>query len=169
MGAAMVFFAVLCILFGVAPQLLYDYLPYPVEYEAYTASKVVFYLQLLLFSGLAFFLMLPLMRRTETISLDTDWLWRVGLARLADASLALMTRLAHTGRPPGAWRVCPSLAHRDHGALDRGAADDLRVLLLHRLSCRRPATAGCLRIPARPAGKRRTSARRGRSAGTAGP
>ncbi|MCW8872201.1 MAG: Na(+)/H(+) antiporter subunit D [Xanthomonadales bacterium] len=93
MGAAMVFFAVLCILFGVAPQLLYDYLPYPVEYEAYTASKVVFYLQLLLFSGLAFFLMLPLMRRTETISLDTDWLWRVGLARLADASLALMTRL----------------------------------------------------------------------------
>jgi multicomponent Na+:H+ antiporter subunit D len=93
MGAAMVFFAVLCILFGVAPQLLYDYLPYPVEYEAYTASKVVFYLQLLLFSGLAFFLMLPLMRRTETISLDTDWLWRVGLFRLADASLALMTRL----------------------------------------------------------------------------
>ena len=93
MGVAMVFFAVLCILFGVAPQLLYDYLPYPVEYEAYTASKVVFYLQLLLFSGLAFFLMLPLMRRTETISLDTDWLWRVGLARLADASLALMTRL----------------------------------------------------------------------------
>ena len=85
MAAAMVFFSVLCILFGVAPELLYRYLPYPVDYQAYTASKVVFYLQLLLFSGLAFFLLLPLMRRTETISLDTDWLWRVALFRSAAA------------------------------------------------------------------------------------
>jgi multicomponent Na+:H+ antiporter subunit D len=30
----------------------------------------------LLFSGLAFFVLLPLMKRTETVSLDTDWLWR---------------------------------------------------------------------------------------------
>jgi multicomponent Na+:H+ antiporter subunit D len=37
---------------------------------------VLFYLQLLLFSGLAFFVLLPLMKRTMTISLDTDWLWR---------------------------------------------------------------------------------------------
>jgi multicomponent Na+:H+ antiporter subunit D len=91
MAAAMVFFSVLCILFGVAPQLIYDYLPYPVDYAAYTPGKVVFYLQLLLFSGLAFFLLLPLMRRTETISLDTDWLWRVALLRIAgglQASLA---------------------------------------------------------------------------------
>ena len=28
------------------------------------------------FSGLAFFLLLPLMKRTLTISLDTDWLYR---------------------------------------------------------------------------------------------
>jgi multicomponent Na+:H+ antiporter subunit D len=89
MAAAMVLFSVLCILFGVAPQLIYDSLPYPVDYEAYTASKVVFYLQLLLFSGLAFFLMLPLMRRTETISLDMDWLWRVALFRA--------TSLLHAG------------------------------------------------------------------------
>mgnify|MGYP000222869402 FL=1 len=85
MGAAMVFFAFLCILLGVAPELLYRFLPYSVEYEAYTAGKVVFYLQLLLFSGLAFFLLLPLMRRTETISLDFDWIWRVGLVRLLRA------------------------------------------------------------------------------------
>ena len=79
MGAAMVIFAFLCILLGVAPGLLYQFLPYPVDYQAYTADKVLFYLQLLLFSGLAFFLLLPLMKRTETISLDTDWLWRVVL------------------------------------------------------------------------------------------
>jgi len=82
MGAAMVIFSVLCILLGVAPDLLYRFLPYPVEYEAYTPGKVLFYLQLLMFSGLAFFLLLPLMRRTETISLDTDWVWRVLLFQL---------------------------------------------------------------------------------------
>ena len=33
-------------------------------------------LQLLLFSGLAFFLMLGWLKRTLTITLDFDWLWR---------------------------------------------------------------------------------------------
>ncbi len=51
----------------------------------YTAGKVLFYLQLLLFSGLAFFLLLPMMKRTLTISLDSDWLWRVLLFRTARA------------------------------------------------------------------------------------
>ena len=95
MAAAMVLFSFLCILLGVAPDLLYRYLPYPVDYQAYTAGKVVFYLQLLLFSGLAFFLLLPLMKRTETISLDFDWLWRVALPRLVGA---LGSGLANGGR-----------------------------------------------------------------------
>ncbi|MGD8415976.1 MAG: Na(+)/H(+) antiporter subunit D, partial [Pseudomonadales bacterium] len=76
MGAAMVLFAFLCVFIGVYPESLWSLLPYPVDYEAYAPGKVLFYLQLLLFSGLAFFLLLPLMRRTRTISLDTDWLWR---------------------------------------------------------------------------------------------
>ena len=94
MGAAMVIFAGLCILLGVAPELLYQFLPYPVDYEAYTGDKVLFYLQLLLFSGLAFFLLLPLMKRTETISLDADWLWRVALYKGARAFTALMGALS---------------------------------------------------------------------------
>jgi multicomponent Na+:H+ antiporter subunit D len=76
MGLAMVIFASLCVLLGVFPEMLYSLLPYPVDYEPYTVGKVLFYLQLLLFSGLAFFVLLPLMKRTMTISLDTDWLWR---------------------------------------------------------------------------------------------
>ena len=76
MGAAMVLFSAICLLIGIMPESFYQLLPYPVEYQAYTAGKVLFYLQLLLFSGLAFFLLLPLMKRTETISLDADWLWR---------------------------------------------------------------------------------------------
>jgi multicomponent Na+:H+ antiporter subunit D len=51
---------------------------------------VVYYLQLLLFSGLAFFLLLPLMRRTRTVSLDFDWLWRVVFARLGAAGYAAL-------------------------------------------------------------------------------
>ncbi len=85
MAAAMLLFSALCILIGIFPQTLYQFLPYPVEYQAYTASKVIYYLQLLLFSGLAFFLLLPLMRRTRTISLDTDWVWRVLLFRTLNA------------------------------------------------------------------------------------
>ena len=87
MSAAMILFAFLCIFLGVYPEPLWALLPYPVEYDAYTMDKVLFYLQLLLFSGLAFFLLLPLMRRTLTISLDTDWFWRVLMARFADAAL----------------------------------------------------------------------------------
>lgn len=91
MAAAMIIFAGLCIFFGLYPDPLYALLPYPVEFEAYKAAKLVFYFQLLLFSGLAFFLLLPWMKRTETVSLDTDWLYRVvlhGLARKAIAGFA---------------------------------------------------------------------------------
>ncbi len=77
MVAAMVLMAVLCIGIGSFPAPFYALLPFPVEYVPYTAAHVVKLLQLLLFSGLAFFLLLPLMKRTETISLDIDWLYRV--------------------------------------------------------------------------------------------
>ncbi|MDP3075170.1 Na(+)/H(+) antiporter subunit D [Bradyrhizobium sp.] len=81
MRAAMVLCAALCIGIGVLPGPLYAILPYPVAYVPYTAGHVVFYLQLLLFSGLAFFLMLGWLKRTMTITLDVDWLYRrLGLA-----------------------------------------------------------------------------------------
>ena len=76
MRYAMIFFAALCIGLGIWPQPLYMLLPFPVVYEPYTAAHVVNMLQLLMFSGLAFFLMLPLMRRTLTITLDVDWIYR---------------------------------------------------------------------------------------------
>ena len=82
MAAAMWIFVALCFLIGIFPSTFYAYLPYPVEYVPYTPGKILFYLQLLLFSGLAFFLLLPLMKRTLTISLDADWLWRVLLNRI---------------------------------------------------------------------------------------
>ena len=70
--------AFLCIFLGVYPQPLYNLLPYPVDFVAYTIPHVVGMLSLLGFSGLAFFMLLPLLKRTETISLDTDWFYRAG-------------------------------------------------------------------------------------------
>ena len=72
----MVLFSVICIGLGVMPGPLYELLPYKVDYVPYTASHVVSQLQLLLFSGLAFFLMLDWLKRTLTITLDVDWFYR---------------------------------------------------------------------------------------------
>ncbi|MEM1382944.1 MAG: Na(+)/H(+) antiporter subunit D [Pseudomonadota bacterium] len=76
MQAAMVLVSAFCLGLGIFYSPLYAMLPYRADYEPYTAAHVVFYLQLLLFSGLAFFLMLDLLKRTMTITLDVDWIWR---------------------------------------------------------------------------------------------
>jgi len=76
MRMAMVLLAFLCIALGVWPEPLYAILPFPVDYVPYTRAHVVAMLQLLLFSGLAFFIMLPQMKRTLTITLDWDWFYR---------------------------------------------------------------------------------------------
>ena len=72
----MLIFAFLCILLGVMPGLLYWMLPYKVDFVPYTAPHVITQLQLLLFSGLAFFVMLSWMQRSLTLSLDFDWFYR---------------------------------------------------------------------------------------------
>ena len=83
MRAAMLLFSFLCIALGIYPAPLYALLPYSVAYVPYTGSHVVAQLQLLLFSGLAFFAMLPLLKRTPTVTLDFDWFYRVAGARLS--------------------------------------------------------------------------------------
>jgi multicomponent Na+:H+ antiporter subunit D len=83
---AMGLFAFLCIALGVWPQPLYALLPYPVDYAPYTAAHVITQLQLLLFAGLAFFVMLGHLKRTPTITLDVDWLWRVAGPAIARSS-----------------------------------------------------------------------------------
>ena len=69
-------FSFLCIAIGLYPDSLYRLLPYPVEYQPYTFSHLVTQFQLLLFAGFAFFVLLPVMKRTLTISLDFDWFYR---------------------------------------------------------------------------------------------
>ena len=91
------------------------------EYEPYTGAHVVTQLQLLLFSGLAFFVMLPYLKRTLTITLDTDWVWRrllpALLAPLARLTRAAQTALRHSAQQGGANLL--SLVHRHHGPRGR--------------------------------------------------
>lgn len=76
---AMGFMSFLCIFLGVYPKPLYDILPYQMEpYSAYSSNHVITQLQLLMLSALVFFLFLKLLKRTETISIDTDWFYRKG-------------------------------------------------------------------------------------------
>lgn len=75
---AMAFLSFLCIFLGLYPQPLYNVLPHEVHYQAYTFNHVVAQLQLLMLSALVFFLFLKLLKRTETISIDTDWFYRKG-------------------------------------------------------------------------------------------
>ena len=118
MAAAMVLFSALCILIGVFPGVFYRFLPYAVEYEAYEPGKVLFYLQLLLFSGLAFFLLLPLMKRTLTISLDTDWFWRVVFFRLGRVAYDAIGRVGgalESAAKQGAGAIIARMERRDGG------------------------------------------------------
>ena len=88
MRLAMVLFAFLCVVFGVAPGLLFGMLPDPVTYKLYSPEKIVLQLQLLLFAGFVFFATLALHRPARTITLDVDWFWR----RLGAAAITGLDR-----------------------------------------------------------------------------
>lgn len=78
MLVAMSILAFLCILIGIYPHLLYSLLPYPVTYQPYTAAHIVSTLQILLFTGVGFFLFLNYVGGMEKITLDTDYFYRRG-------------------------------------------------------------------------------------------
>ena len=79
MRAAMIFFAVLCIGIGLAPNMFYTLLPFDQDYVPYTPDHVITQFQLLFFSGAAFFLFLRYYgwKLVETLTLDIDWFYRV--------------------------------------------------------------------------------------------
>jgi len=82
MVIAMIIFAVLCIFIGCYPKPLYNILPYTAAYSPYAPAHVISILQLLLFSGTAFFVLRPFLKKTDTITLDTDWFYRKGARAL---------------------------------------------------------------------------------------
>ncbi|MES1943679.1 monovalent cation/H+ antiporter subunit D [Salinisphaera sp. PC39] len=81
--------AVLCIGLGCYPDPLYAILPYAVDYEPYTGGHVLTQMQLLLFSALAFTVLMrtgiypPELR---SVNLDFDWIYRRALPAAAAAA-----------------------------------------------------------------------------------
>ncbi len=72
MGAGAFF----CTLFGIFPSLLYDYLPYPVDYQPYTTYHLVETTQILIFTFVGFWLLRKKLEGVPKIALDTDWFYR---------------------------------------------------------------------------------------------
>src|SRR5258707_1803923 len=77
MIAAMAIASALCIFIGCYTPYLYKMLPYPVDYQPYTAYHISETLQILLFTGVGFFLLLKKLVPEPTISLDLDWFYRM--------------------------------------------------------------------------------------------
>ncbi len=69
--------AFLCIFLGVFPKILYDMLPYPVEFVPFTVTRVFSITQMFIFSFLGFWVLRKLVRGYPTYVLDTDWLVRI--------------------------------------------------------------------------------------------
>jgi multicomponent Na+:H+ antiporter subunit D len=74
---AMVIAAVLCVAIGVLPGAFYKLLPFATHYAPYTADHITGALGLLGFTALAFFFFKNSIAPKETISLDTDWFYRL--------------------------------------------------------------------------------------------
>ena len=66
----------ICIAIGVYPALLYNLLPFEVNYQPYTAGHLIETMQLLIFTGLGFWLVKSRLHAEGTITLDTDWFYR---------------------------------------------------------------------------------------------
>lgn len=71
--------AFLCIAIGVFPEPLYNLLPFPVDFEPYTADHVTGSLGILLFTALGFFLLIKKLKPAPHITLDVDWFYRKGM------------------------------------------------------------------------------------------
>jgi len=76
MLAAMTMAALLCLLFGVMPSLLYSYLPYDAYYNPYTIAHVIESLHVSIFTFIGFWIVRGKIAGGAKISIDTDWFYR---------------------------------------------------------------------------------------------
>lgn len=96
MLVAMGITAFLCVFLGVYPRLLYEFLPFPVDYHPYTPAHVITQLQLLLFAAVCFGI-LNLVRlyppELRSANLDTDWVYRKLLPGAVPAVATVVERV----------------------------------------------------------------------------
>ena len=68
--------AALCIAIGLFPQTYYDFLNLTGHYSVYKDAKIIHTLELLVFTGLGFWLLVDVLKPKDKASLDTDWPYR---------------------------------------------------------------------------------------------
>lgn len=112
MLVAMGLAAAINVVIGLAPGLLYGLLPYPVDFEPYTVSHLSSSLQMLAFTGLAFWLLIHKLGGEPTITVDTDWTYRALPQRLRAAGTV-------AARTAGVDRVRPALSTSAQSLLAR--------------------------------------------------
>jgi len=76
MLAGMGFMSFLCIFIGVYPKVLYDILPYHVDFHPYSMDHVVGTMGILMGTILGYALLHKKLARENTVVLDTDWFYR---------------------------------------------------------------------------------------------
>jgi multicomponent Na+:H+ antiporter subunit D len=76
MHGAMAIVAFFCILFGIAPGLLYDHLPFSTPYEPYTIPHLTESVQILVLTFVAFWMFRGKLAGESLLALDTDWFYR---------------------------------------------------------------------------------------------
>ncbi len=84
--------AFFCLFIGIYPAWLYSFMPFPVEYNAYSAGHLFWELQLLLFTGLGFFLMVKYLGGEHKLSVDTDWVYRKLAPKIVLSAASLVRR-----------------------------------------------------------------------------
>ena len=112
--------ASLCIGIGVFPGVLYNILPFPVDYEPYTVTHVITQLQLLFWSAVAFAwlnwvgLYPPELR---SVNLDSDWIVRRLVPRMFGPATRAFARLWTGTLDQLGRRATATLqtVHRHHG------------------------------------------------------
>jgi multicomponent Na+:H+ antiporter subunit D len=93
MYAAMILAGAINLAIGVYPQLLYQAMPFPVAYQPYSTTHLLETLQLLVFTGIAFWLVVDKIHSKSVITLDCDWFYRKPAPMLFRVTVTLLDRL----------------------------------------------------------------------------
>ena len=95
----------LCFAYGVLPFMLYRMLPWEVAYQPFTFDHLSSSVQLLVGTGLLFFLVVRTMTPAARRTLDVDWLWRGPLREAASDAGRGLAGLAPAAREARRWVV----------------------------------------------------------------
>lgn len=103
MRVAMAMAAAVCLVIGIVPGVLYDLLPYAMDYEVFTTAHVINQFQLLLLAALAFTVLIRTglyPPEVRSVNLDVDAVYRRSLPGAWRAVTTATTRLGHRAAGP---------------------------------------------------------------------